>query len=266
MKKQKLNKLSAMAVALAATTLITIPQAAAEPAGKQQGNVAAHYDDDLYGGRHDERRRHDIRDDDYDDHDDDEYRARRRDGDKERHRGHSPRTAIVDCASNDYKASRCRLRVGFDVRDARIIKRRSSADCDRDVSWRLEGNTLWVRDGCRAVFEVSNDYYRDRRHGGYRIKNRDPWAGHDRRYGYQETSRRERRSAVYACEAEAQRFAYSRGRSGAAYVYRPDVQQGRRGALRVSGKIKTWGRGGPRYVYTSCKVRHGYVVDFNVHR
>ena len=259
MMKHRIKTSLAMAVAFAASALVAAPTAMAEAQVTKQVQKGQK----LVGSRHDRDRDRD-RDDRDEDWDDRDY-----DDDDRRGRG---RTALINCGSGDYETNSCRINVRFKVKDARVHKRRSKSDCDRGRDWGLRGDRIWVRDGCRAVFEVSNTYYPGRRHrdrDGYRDGHRDsgPWRGRDRGWGdYHNISRYEIRSAIRACERYGASLARDRGRDGAVYLGRPSVDIGRRGAIRIKGDMKTWGRKRARYVETFCKVRRGYVVSFDVSR
>lgn len=61
-----------------------------------------------------------------------------------------------NCSSVESKYRECQLPV--DGR-ARLVKKRSDAPCVEGRSWGQRGDRIWVKDGCRARFEVA-------RHGG----------------------------------------------------------------------------------------------------
>lgn len=253
-----------------------------------------HDSEDLDGGHKDQRVQHSDRR--YQDDDRNRDRDRGRDGDADRNRdrdhnrdndwnrnrdnhdnrysdrnGHRGNTTLINCGSGDYKATTCVVRAGFRIRDARIYKQKSRTDCDRGRNWELQGNRIWVNDGCRAIFEVSSTIYPGNR---YR-HDRAPWA--DKRYGGDVWGRdgqryhirsREGRIAANACERHASRRAWNRGRINEGYVGRPDIDFGRYGDVRVSGVMRIDGRGhkGDRFIQTRCYVENGHVVDFDVRR
>lgn len=191
-------------------------------------------------------------------------------GHDSRDRDNRGRTALIDCGSGDYNSNTCRIRVGFNVVDARVYKQRSKSDCDRGEDWDLRGDRIWVRDGCRAVFEVSSTPYRDSRHDHRYAGRRDQIWGQDGvRYDNGHAMRIQHvqvRAAIETCERAAERIAWNRGRDGARYVGRPNVDVHRGGVILVTGDMKTWGERGPRYVDTHCAVKQGRVVDFGVRR
>lgn len=65
-------------------------------------------------------------------------------------------TTTVRCRSRNYQWSECRL--PGTIVSVRLRDRKSRARCIEGESFGFRGNTLWVRNGCDAEFDVS---YRD---------------------------------------------------------------------------------------------------------
>jgi hypothetical protein len=59
--------------------------------------------------------------------------------------------AQVGCASTDGKYKECRLEGGGDI----VMKQQlSKTNCTKDVNWGETANGVYVKDGCRAIFET----------------------------------------------------------------------------------------------------------------
>ncbi len=211
---------------------------------------------------------HDTRHRDYRDWGDD------RRGGQYANRGRNGRTALITCSSGDYRVQRCNINVGFQVRDARVHKMRSRADCIRGRDWNINGRTLWVKDGCRAVFEVSatmlpgNRRWTDNRYSGSRT--RDPW-GHDHYHNrtYPGVDNRSairiaaNRQAIQACLRRGSQVAWNQSMYNEGYAGVPKIKVGRRGKLHVTGKMRVEGRNGyGRLASSRCVVNNGYVEEF----
>ena len=56
------------------------------------------------------------------------------------------------CESDGRRERTCPLRTQGNVR---LLKQLSNADCVPGRSWGVEGDSVWVREGCRAEFEVA---------------------------------------------------------------------------------------------------------------
>ena len=59
---------------------------------------------------------------------------------------------FVQCESGGYNVSYCPVN-GFIV-NARVTSQRSFAPCELGNTFGFQGNNIWVKDGCRATFEV----------------------------------------------------------------------------------------------------------------
>ena len=252
MMKKNPYKSLATVVALASTVLIATPSAVAQDTSHKAltgQNLKAQFHPAEARGRNDGRG----------------------------HSGSNGPTALIECGSGSYNSNTCYIRGGFRIADARVYKRKSKSDCDRGQDWGLRGNQIWVKNGCRAVFEVSSQKYRDQYS--------------DRRYSYNDDDRYQRRSnngdrgrspydngnlvrivsrdvnqAIRTCESEGRQIACNRGREGAAYIGRPNVDVDRNGVIRIDGGMRSWGRQGERRVSTSCAVRNGRILDFDIYR
>lgn len=179
------------------------------------------------------------------------------------------RVARISCSSGDYRKQVCRLDVGFAVRDARLIRQHSNADCDRGEDWGLQADGLWVAHGCRGEFEVSGRAYKGngRGYGGDDYSRRDtPY--HNRHAGADMHNARHEASdaAIAACAREGAYRAWDRGRYSAQYTEIPYVRFGDRSRVRVIGDMQTLGARGFRRVRTNCLVIKGRVAEFGVER
>jgi hypothetical protein len=63
------------------------------------------------------------------------------------------RIAMLRCGSDGHRFNRCR--VGAPIRNVRLVRQESRSPCARGRTWGIERNSIWVSNGCRAVFEVS---------------------------------------------------------------------------------------------------------------
>ncbi len=188
-------------------------------------------------------------------------------------------TVLRECGSSGYRSNRCYFDVGFDIVDARVHDRKSKGSCDEGDEWGLNGNMMWIRDGCRAIFELSsvryydsrNDRHRDGRYGHDR-HDRDGRYGHDRRHDYpHDYSRRvsysDQRVAIGACARAANREVYRYDAYSAQYSRQPRVEIGRKGRLRVTGTVRVHGQNGFRNRQTVCTVgRDGRIDRFRFDR
>lgn len=77
----------------------------------------------------------------------------------------------VRCESYEHRTNYCRIGRHGDVR---IVQRLSDSKCHEGSDWGVQGDQIWVTDGCRAVFEVDPVY--DRHEG----RGRDYGHDHDR--------------------------------------------------------------------------------------
>jgi hypothetical protein len=76
----------------------------------------------------------------------------------------APESSIVTCSSNDMRRNFCHIGQHSSVR---MVRQRSDAACERNQSWGVTGDRLWVDHGCRADFEVVRNGGRgDGRNGG----------------------------------------------------------------------------------------------------
>jgi hypothetical protein len=64
-------------------------------------------------------------------------------------------TTMLSCRSFNYAYERCEVR--GQVASAHLTRLESSQPCYEGQSWGIDGNAIWVSDGCRAQFRVS--YY-----------------------------------------------------------------------------------------------------------
>jgi hypothetical protein len=106
---------------------------------------------------------------------------------------HRNSSAIVRCESHDFSQIYCAVDTRGGVR---LIDQLSRADCVEGHSWGVDRRGIWVREGCRAEFEIGA--------GG----------GHGRRDGLPlDRPHQERRRNVY-CESQDRRYRHCPTRIG----------------------------------------------------
>ncbi len=162
---------------------------------------------------------------------------------------------VIRCASGDYRLQYCQAPYGMRIREVRLIRQRSSADCAEGYSWGHDRNTIWVTNGCRADFALIS------RRSGY-----GPYAGdHGRGRGYSDDRqdlRRMKRQAVRKCERRLERRADRAGWRHAEFTRRPRVDYLGHRKFRVRGTVHL----GQGYNETrqdiTCVVRRGEVRRF----
>ena len=225
--------------AIAATTLFAAPSALAENGAKLQ-----FVSKDLKSAHRDDRRDRNVR----------------------------GQTVLRECGSSGYRNNRCHFDVGFRIVDARVHDRKSKGSCDEGDEWGLNGNTMWVRDGCRAIFELSSvrfhDHRDNRQYDGRNGHDRDGRYGHDRHDYPGDYSRRisysDQRMAIGACARAANREVYRYDAYSAQYTRQPHVESGRKGRLRVTGTVRVHGQHGFKNRHSVCAVgRDGRVNRFS---
>jgi hypothetical protein len=163
---------------------------------------------------------------------------------------------VIDCSSGDYDYVTCPLPRGFRAVDARVLRHFSSADCDRGEDWDLRDDYIWVRDGCRAEFEVTSIGYR---HGG-------PGGGLDGGPGSDEQRRRDElalRRATAECARAALEAAFDRGAWSAQYETHPTLHAVRRGS-EIRGRVRLHDETGFYTVKSVCRLRYGEVSSFDL--
>jgi hypothetical protein len=203
---------------------------------------------------------------------------------------------IVSCASDSYEKRICSPR-GETAVDASVVRRIGNARCTRRDDWDVADGVLWVRNGCRADFEVflarsdadtrygddGRRYEDDRRYeedpryedepryeddgelaGGVGDRRYDPVprSGDWRRDRGLEESRIER--SVRACSRAATEEAWDRDAYSIQYVERPRLEEGRRG-FELRGRMRIHDEDGFTTVRTACQVRRGEVIDFLIY-
>ena len=176
-------------------------------------------------------------------------------------------TLLVECGSSEYRRTECRVNANFNVRDARVYRQKSSSDCIRGDDWGLHRNAIWVKDGCRAVFEVSNrQYARGYRDRDYGYGDRQGGYGRDgdwgRQVGYTQVNHRKARRAISLCSREANYRAWDRGLYSAQYRNLPEVRYGKQNRLRVEGVMTTLDDNGRNRTSTVCVIENGRVLRF----
>ncbi|MFC7290096.1 DUF3011 domain-containing protein [Hirschia litorea] len=184
-------------------------------------------------------------------------------------------TVLRECGSSGYRQNTCHFDVGFPIADARVHDRKSKGSCDRGDEWGIRGNSMWIRDGCRAIFELSSVrfpenydrvYDNDRYNNGHENHNRG-YDRHNRHGGYQQISHYQEREAIGSCAREASQQAYRYNAYSAQYTQQPRVEVGRHGSLRVTGIVRVHSPDGFRNRSTQCSLgRDGRVDQFSFGR
>jgi hypothetical protein len=59
----------------------------------------------------------------------------------------------LTCESQDYRPASCGAGTGID--EVRLERQLSNSSCDEGSSWGYDGGSVWVNNGCRAVFRVT---------------------------------------------------------------------------------------------------------------
>lgn len=189
-------------------------------------------------------------------------------------------TAILNCSSDSYQKVRCELEGGGAIVDASIVRRISNAGCDRRDDWDVEGGYLWVRNGCRADFEVvltgdvpgrdddlaggpgSYGSPRNPDTGDYGYRDEE-----DRDGGYHDPGDRAERGrmaqSIAACAREANEFVWERGEWSAQYVERPRFVE-TRSSFELRGRMRIHDDRGFHHEESRCEVRRGEVIDFDL--
>jgi hypothetical protein len=193
-------------------------------------------------------------------------------------------TAVVNCASATYEKAWCEVQGGGDIIDANVTRRLSSAGCDRRDDWDVSDGALWVRNGCRAEFEVvlagvpGRDDDLAGGPGGYipPAGQRDAIPDRDyetRDYGTDDRDWRdesERRVApgrlaqsIAACSREANDVAWDRGAWSAQYADSPRLVE-TRDRFELRGRMRVHDDRGFHLEDSRCETRRGKVVDFEM--
>lgn len=172
----------------------------------------------------------------------------------------------ITCSSGDYDHVTCRFPRGFEASDVRLVRRHSSADCDRGRDWDFRRDHLWVRDGCRAEFEVFAFTRRD-----IDLEGGPGWRGDDRRHDdrrYDDRRYDVRRDEATLrhltgmCAREAVQEAWSQNLWSAQFERQPGAEWFRDGADLV-GNVRVHHAGGYYTTRATCRVRRGEVVSFD---
>lgn len=188
------------------------------------------------------------------------------------------RTAVLNCSSDSYEKVWCELQGGGDIVDASIVRRISNAGCDRRDDWDIDNGSLWVRNGCRADFEVvlagavyGLDDDLAGGPGGY-IPPAGAYGDRDHR-DYERSDRDERddqrvlngrlAQSIGACSREANDFVQDRGAWSAQYVENPRLVESR-GNYELRGRMRIHDDRGFHIEDSRCEVRRGDVVKFQM--
>jgi len=117
---------------------------------------------------------------------------------------HAYSSDSVECRSHGYKYTECEA----PFRHPQLIQQLSDAECVVNQSWGYNRNTasIWVSDGCSAVFAEGND----RGYGRGRDRDRDSYDNSDRRGERDEYNEdrheRSRREEVVECRSSGYAF------------------------------------------------------------
>ncbi|ACT59732.1 DUF3011 domain-containing protein [Hirschia baltica] len=176
-----------------------------------------------------------------------------------------PITVLRECGSSGYRSNVCHFDVNFNIADARVYDRKSKGSCDEGDEWGLRGNTMWVRDGCRAIFELSSVRFPNSRGQEYGHNDgRGNIPSYPRNGGIRNISHSDQNHAIGLCAREANQQAYRLNAYSAQYRSQPYVDIGRQGRLRVTGSMRVHGPNGFRNRDTVCAIgQNGRVQRFN---
>ncbi len=61
----------------------------------------------------------------------------------------------LTCWSAEYQPNQCNSPV--EIHNASVAVQDSTADCIKDVTWGFTSSYIWVKDGCRATFNINQD-------------------------------------------------------------------------------------------------------------
>jgi hypothetical protein len=167
---------------------------------------------------------------------------------------------VLHCSSDEYDTRTCTIPGSGHVVDARVHRRTSSADCDRGEDWDVRGARLWVRNGCRADFEIllaRGDGHDDDLHGGPPGKDWD----HDWRHDGERRQKPDFQTVQGACSRAAVEEAWQRGFYSAQYHNGPRLVEGVRG-YELRGQVRLHDRRGFTYWESVCEWGRGRVSGF----
>ena len=63
----------------------------------------------------------------------------------------------IRCESMDFKKKKCPVQLPSDdheIKTVSVIRKLSQTTCEEGVDYGISGNNIWVKNGCRAIFEV----------------------------------------------------------------------------------------------------------------
>lgn len=183
-------------------------------------------------------------------------------------------TAILNCSSDSYQKVRCELEGGGAIVDASIVRRISNAGCDRRDDWDVENGALWVRNGCRADFDVvlagSPAYGRDDDLAGGPGGYIPPAGDRDDRDNRDRDGRDDERvlsgrlaQSIAACSREANEIAWDRGDWSVQYADSPRLVE-TRNTFELRGRMRVHDERGFHIEESRCEIRRGKVIDFEM--
>ena len=195
-----------------------------------------------------------------------------------RYAGHP--TAVLNCSSDSYQKVRCGLQGGGDILDASVVRRMSNAGCNRRDDWDVESGALWVRNGCRADFEVvlaADAYAPDDDLAGGPGSYGHPREADSHDYEYRDDDRRDGEhgdrdahplsgrlsQSIAACAREANEIAWEQGAWSAQYTERPRLVE-TRSSFELRGRLRIHDERGFHTEESRCEVRRGEVIDFEL--
>jgi hypothetical protein len=66
----------------------------------------------------------------------------------------------IRCESRNSEPTLCRVS-GLSHKDVSLHRRLSDSSCVRGRTWGVNQSSIWVRNGCRAIFNIRDDFDRD---------------------------------------------------------------------------------------------------------
>jgi hypothetical protein len=173
---------------------------------------------------------------------------------------------VLHCSSDEYDTRTCIIPGPGRAVDVRVLRRTSSADCDRGKDWDVRDDRLWVRNGCRADFEILlvRGEWRDGDLAGGPGYGRDgDWRGRDHDRGRWEKP--DFQTVQGACSRAAIDEAWRRGFYSAQYHNGPRLVEGVRG-YEMRGQVRLHDRRGFTYWESVCEWDRGRVGLFSYQR
>ncbi len=178
-------------------------------------------------------------------------------------------SVLMNCSSSDYDRRVCRT--PGRVADARIVRKISSSGCRQGSDWGIYTDAIWVKNGCRADFEVylgGRNARRDDGLAGGQARNRN--RNRDRGWDYNgrqdvRFKRPNKRRAISACydAMEHARGIQVRRALAVEYVNEPRLVETRKGYV-LRGPVRITQPRGYTRVGTVCELQGNRVTNFYI--